>query len=416
MRITRAASRATAKRRAIAARAAANSDEPVIIVGGGINGCSIAYQLSLKGRKAIVIERSSIAASSSGKAGGFLARGWGDGGVTQALHRVSFDLHAQLAETLGIESYRKIPVLSVQPEGGGLFRMGVGSGVQPAWLSGDGVSARMLDADGGAQVVPRELTEKMFAASGAELVTGAAEGLEMSDDGTCEGVSVRHEDGSVSIVRGAQVVVAMGIWSVLLEDWLGSDWISVPMEGIKSTSLVFDGGDAVRQEPYALFTAEDSNGCHLEVYPRPDGTVYICGIGGSDYVRGSRLRAGGDCEKPEYVHEDPSRVAAGTASFTAMAPGMAGKEPLAQACMRPCASDALPMIGGVPGTTNLFLATASNCWGILWGPVVGLAMAELLTEGESKCVDLTAFSPGRFMRRKTGRGRKMGSVPTGEQW
>ena len=38
-------------------------------------------------------------------------RGWGDGGVTRGLHRVSFDMHAELAKTLNIESYRRIPTL-----------------------------------------------------------------------------------------------------------------------------------------------------------------------------------------------------------------------------------------------------------------------------------------------------------------
>ena len=45
--------------------------------------------------------------------GGFLAGGWGDGTVTQALHRESFKLHEQLASELGLETYRKIPTLSV---------------------------------------------------------------------------------------------------------------------------------------------------------------------------------------------------------------------------------------------------------------------------------------------------------------
>lgn len=37
------------------------------------------------------------------------------------------------------------------------------------------------------------------------------------------------------------------------------------MQGIKSTSVVYDDCEPVRTEPFALFCAEDSNGCHLEV-------------------------------------------------------------------------------------------------------------------------------------------------------
>ena len=40
--------------------------------------------------------------------------------------------------------------------------------------------------------------------------------------------------------------------------------------------------------------------------------------------------------------------------------------------------DNLPIIGRIPGTENGFLATGHRQWGILWGPLTGLAMAELL--------------------------------------
>jgi hypothetical protein len=39
--------------------------------------------------------------------------------------------------------------------------------------------------------------------------------------------------------------------------------------------------------------------------------------------------------------------------------------------MRPCATDALPIIGSVPRVEGAFLACAHNCWGILWGPITG---------------------------------------------
>ena len=53
-------------------------------------------------------------------------------------------------------------------------------------------------------------------------------------------------------------------------DWFG---MTLPMEGVKSTSIVYKDLESVRSEPYALFCAEDNNGCHLEMYPRPNGEV-----------------------------------------------------------------------------------------------------------------------------------------------
>src|SRR5215471_16594775 len=45
----------------------------VVVVGGGIIGCSIAYYLSLGGARVTVLERSYLAAGASGVAAGMLA-------------------------------------------------------------------------------------------------------------------------------------------------------------------------------------------------------------------------------------------------------------------------------------------------------------------------------------------------------
>lgn len=129
--------------------------------------------------KPLVVERTAVAAAASGKAGGFLARGWGDGTPTQALHRVSFDLHAQLAQTLGVQSYRRIPTLSVRTAPGGAP---YAAAPPPApWLDGDDVaSTRMMD-ESTAQVTPGELTQKLMDAAlgaGARLRIGVVTGID----------------------------------------------------------------------------------------------------------------------------------------------------------------------------------------------------------------------------------------------
>jgi len=58
----------------------------VIIVGGGIIGCAIAYELTLRGYKPTIIEKEQrIATGASGKAGGFLAKTWNDKYVSSLL-------------------------------------------------------------------------------------------------------------------------------------------------------------------------------------------------------------------------------------------------------------------------------------------------------------------------------------------
>merc|ERR1712107_943460 len=100
----------------------------------------------------------------------------------------------------------------------------------------------------------------------------------------------------------------MGPWSVLVERWLPE--LRVPMEGILSTSLLFRMPSAI-EPPCALFCAEDEYGCHLEVNPRLDSTVYVCGCGGSRYLHNVQIAA----LPPENVAPDPARVKAATAAL-----------------------------------------------------------------------------------------------------
>lgn len=394
---------------------AADKEHDVVICGGGIIGASIAYHLTQRGVQPLVVERSEVGAAASGKAGGFLARSWGDGSPTQQLHHVSFDLHAELASRLGVTSYRKISTLNVRTRPNGARD----AMPPPAdWIDGDEVASATLMDTNTAQVTPLELTTKLMEAAvagGAVVRRGVCTGVDTSEGGAVQAVRV---DGVP--VRCRRVVVAMGPWSVLAEDWFG---IPVPLEGIKSASVVYRGDAlraAVSAAPYALFCNEDPRyGTHLEVYPRSNGEVYICGIGGSDYVSGARLRAGGDTESQECVAADPARVAAARAAFAGISRTAGGGEPdVRQACMRPCAPDALPIMGAVPGFEGAYLACGHNCWGICWAPVTGKAMAELLVDGAASCVDLSAFSPSRFLPRgaRGGRGRKQGAAAVGEQW
>ncbi|KAH8095091.1 FAD dependent oxidoreductase [Aureococcus anophagefferens] len=424
----------------------------VVILGGGLQGCAAAYYLKERGFDDVtVVERTAVAAAASGKGGGFLERGWGSG-PTKALHERSFDLHEELAGDLGLASYRKIKTMEVTGELGLREWPPVAKATEkpknvgaPKWLDDEDTGARLMDPNT-AQVVPRELCEKLFERSGATLVVGAARGLETADaggDARVTGVSVEDGAGATTTVPCDVLVCAMGVWSVLLEDWLGAGQDKrakfptskapfsavfhsfrlifgraiISRNGLEASSVVFAGDDAVKAEPVALFCAEDSNSCHLEVYPRVDGSVYMCGIGGSDYVRGDRLREGGDLQDATKMRANPDRVAAAVASFSGLAPFARGKDPeLTQACMRPCAPDALPLLGVVPGTSNVVLAAGHNCWGILWAPITGKLVAELVADGAVSSAPIDAFAPGRFMARKAKRGRAQGELRVGEQW
>jgi glycine/D-amino acid oxidase-like deaminating enzyme len=52
------------------------SRERIVICGGGAIGAAIAYFISLRGARPIVIERYEVGGAASGKSGGFLALDW----------------------------------------------------------------------------------------------------------------------------------------------------------------------------------------------------------------------------------------------------------------------------------------------------------------------------------------------------
>ena len=374
---------------------------PVMVVGGGIIGASIAYHLTLRGISPVVVEGTRVAAAASGKAGGFLAGSWGDGSPTEQLHRVSFAMHERIAEKLEVESYRKLPTMSVRAGPGKAGQKNV------PWLDKEVSGCSLMDADT-AQVSPRELTEKLMAAAvsgGATLVHGAVEGVISEPVGDeSAGVVLRGVVVDGKEMLAERIVFALGPWSILLERWIPGQVI--PMEGVKSTSIVFEHEkDSVA--PFALFCDEDRNGCHLEVYPRPNGEVYMCGVGGSEYLNADQIAA----VLPDDVVADPARVAAAQKSFARMSSLGDKAVDHSQACMRPCPPDGMPLIGALPDAANGYIAAGHNCWGILWAPVTGLAMTELLVDGASSSVDLDAFDPLRFrpdarQKRRKSSGRE----------
>lgn len=91
----------------VSTAAAMSIAEPkIVIAGAGLHGAALAYYLTKRGEKPLIVERHSVGAAASGKGGGFLARDWGSGPTTQ-LHKQSFRLHEELAKELGIKSYRR---------------------------------------------------------------------------------------------------------------------------------------------------------------------------------------------------------------------------------------------------------------------------------------------------------------------
>jgi len=356
----------------------------VLICGGGVIGASIAYYLSLRGIEAVVIERSGVACAASGKSGGFLALDWCNGSAMGRLARRSFELHAELAAAgLGEWGYRRLDTLGVACRGGGAAEA-YRRFDAPAWLGeGAAVYAELGSERSTAQVHPKQFTDAMLAAAvdrGASLQMGNVTGLSLSPGGG----SVRGALVDGRLVEGDAVIIAMGPWSVL-----ACRWLPLPaIHGLKGHSIVVRPETPV--SPHALFVdLEESDGeSHSpEVFPRPDGTVYVCGLSGE-----MALPVDPDRVEPDAAAGERLQALAGLFS-----PALgSGTVVATQACYRPIASDALPLMGQVGGIDGAYVATGHNCWGILNAPASGEAMAELIADGAARSTDLTPFDPARL--------------------
>jgi glycine/D-amino acid oxidase-like deaminating enzyme len=352
----------------------------VIICGGGVIGASIAYFLGLRGVAVTVVERIGIACAASGKSGGFLARDWCDGTSLQGLARRSFDLHAELAERLGNDwGYRR---LTTWGGVGGHGRMRRRSGAAVGWLSETVAVTRALGSpETTAQVHPAGFTTAMMRAAeahGATLRLGRVTGL-ATEAGRITGVTIESET-----IEADAVVVAMGPWSVL-----AAAWLPLPaVYGLKGHSIVFDTADRVPAEAAFVDYREASGEVQgPELFPRPDGTTYVCAISSESPLP----------VDPAAVAPDEGAIERLHAMCADLSPVLAGAKVLKQqACFRPVTGDGLPLIGRVPGLDNAYVATGHSVWGILNAPATGEAMAELIADGAARTIDLSPFGLGRL--------------------
>lgn len=257
---------------------AQNPPKRVIVCGGGIIGVCTAYFLSKKGATVTLIEKSSIACAASGKAGGFLALDWCDGGPVSSLARASFNLHRSLAEELNgaeLYGYRPITTLSLsiaETTSSTSAQLSRKPGpIVPSWVDGQAKSPRIIGTtETTAQVHPQLFTKTLVAKAvekyGLEVVIGKVENVEVAG-GAAEAVVL--VDGRR--IEGDAVVLALGPWSGKFELLSSIFRIS----GLKAHSIVLEPKDPSAISAHALFlsyyAAQGGKPMDPEVYPRPTG-------------------------------------------------------------------------------------------------------------------------------------------------
>lgn len=359
------------------------SDPRIVVCGAGAIGSSVAYFLTRRGMRPLVVDRARPAAAASGRAAGFLALDWNVGTPLDELARKSFALHHGLAAELGAErlGYRPMDALmTAAADEGDLERYR--RLPNPGWLDGNVVAHEVIGGhDTTAQVNPRQFTTAMLDAAvdaGAEFAAGVVDGLEFDGpDGAVSGVSV---DGRVE--PADVVVLALGPWTAAAQRWLALPQVF----GTKSASVVL-GAEAPDQAVFSEYIRADRQRYTIEIYPRADGSVYVSGHPEHGALPDDPDEIGpgdGACEELHRIAGVHS-TALGEADVVARS-----------ACYRPLTVDGVPLIGPVPDAPGAYLATGHASWGILNAPATGRMIAEMIVDGESRSVDASPFALSRL--------------------
>jgi glycine/D-amino acid oxidase-like deaminating enzyme len=359
----------------------------VVVCGAGVMGAAVAYFLARRGIAVTVVERSGVACAASGKSGGFLALDWCDGSPLEALARASFRLHAELARELGADyGYRRMDTFRLAARERGAVPGGHRVDA-PAWLDGArAVTAALGSTETTAQVHPARFTTALLdaaqgrgAAFRIAVVTGVAQRA-----GEVRGVIVDGE-----ILKADAVVLTMGPWTGRAAGGLSL----ARVHGLKGYSVTLEAANVPAHAVFLEYRAADGRRLEPEIFPRPDGEVYVCGMADPAPLPDS----------PEEVEVSEAACAilaraAGRVSTT-LATARIDRR---QACYRPVTDDGLPLIGRVPAVAGAYVATGHGPWGILNAPATGLALAELIAEGATSAVDLRPFDPARLPAARAG--------------
>ncbi|RUS32160.1 FAD dependent oxidoreductase [Jimgerdemannia flammicorona] len=319
-----------------------------------------------------------------------------DGTPTEEISRKSFQLHADLARELNGPTsydYRCLDTLAVtastRPSSSP-----ANVGPKLDWLDPEIILQTSVSGDKTttAQLHPLKFTNTLMQlaiARGAELMITTVDGFEFHDNDDrrqVRGVRVTGQTCNTEFIPCDDVIIAMGPWSGLTSSWLPH---RVAVSGSRVHSVILKPTAPVSVHALFVLFDDGKKESEPEVYPRPDGTVFVCGG-----LETHSLPADPRHIKPVKDSILHLRDIAGILSPKHLRDATVVRE---QCGFVPVSYDSIPLIGKYPGIDRLYMATGHSVWGILQAPATGLAMAELLLEGNSTSLDLKQFEPSRLL-------------------
>jgi glycine/D-amino acid oxidase-like deaminating enzyme len=362
----------------------------VIVLGAGVVGCAAAYYLARDGANVTIIEREAVGSGASGFAVGLLnpLMGTGIPGPMAPLAEQTFQMHKELWPEIELASgidlqTRKMPHLQlcftddeVQKARQDMARWNASEGFSAEWLDPGQVLAldpRISNLVAGAVLLRHiwildsyRLTLALLQSAealGATLIHGEASGIE-SNGGQVTGVRVHGKTLACDAV-----VIALGPWSG--QRLTGMEY-ALPVSPLKGQILHLEAPT----DPFRYHLAGPGQVAH-----KADGLVWIAS---------TEEEAGFDVSLTQAARDTLM------ARAIKMVPSLAELKLVRQtACIRPITPDRQPIVGNVPNMSGAYLATGAEKKGILFGPLMGRAVADLVMSGDTS-LPIEPLSPERF--------------------
>lgn len=369
----------------------------VIVIGAGVVGCSVAFQLARMGqRNVVVLEREALpgTGSTSRANGGIRAQFTTEANVRMSL--LSMEILDALEDEIGQPpAYRKAGYLFLTDnlaklaamERAAQFQCGFGVDVEVLdaadvrrrvpWVAGGNLAGGTFGARDGF-IDPGRLCA-FFASAAAHDGVAFRYGQEViAAEESGDGFVLWTADGSA--FSAPFVVNAAGAWSARLARFLGVD---VPVEAVRR-HLFLTG--PVRDLPSEIPMTIDAD---TGVLVRREGERVLVAWSNAD-------------EPPGFVTTcDPEFPLRFAEALEARFPSVAAAgidQRRSWAGLYEVTPDHHAILGPVPGHPGLLLATGFSGHGVMHAPAAGRCVAEMIVLGRSESLDVSALSLGRFAR------------------
>jgi len=371
----------------------------VVIIGGGIVGCSIAWHLTSAGCKSVlVIERESAQGKgSTGKSmGGVRAQFSTPVNIQMSLYSIPF--YARFEETLGHPSgYRDQGYLFVATRQAHLAYLR--ANFERQWALGL-KTVRMLEAAEIATMLPQLRADDVlggsfcstdgfvdpYSAMTGFMARASEQGATLWKKTEVTGIDRDHQgvsgvETSREHVATRVVVNAAGAWAAQVAKLAGVDLPVEPLRRMLVPSEPFD--DFPHSSPMVI---DMSNGFHF----RPEGRGFLLAWNDPEETHGYKT----DFE-PAFIEKILTLAADRVPVFE----NLAVNPKRAWAGLYEMTPDHHAVLGPVPNVHGFFLANGFSGHGVMHAPATGKIVSDLILQGKTAVVDdISVLNFDRFAK------------------